>query len=55
MNSNISFSLSLQKQIRNQSVSMDTELNRAFSELKFGSLLKRSGITKARGYATIRH
>jgi DDE superfamily endonuclease len=53
MNSISSFSLSLQKQIRNQSVSMDTELNRAFSELKFRSLLKRSGITKARGYATI--
>ncbi len=53
MNSISSFSLSLQKQIQNQSVSIDTELNRAFGELKFRSLLKRSGITKNRGYATI--
>ena len=48
-----SFSLSLQKQIKNQSVCIDTELNRAFRELKFRSLLKRSGITKNKGYATI--
>ena len=53
MNSISSFSLSLQKQIQNQSVSIDAELNRAFSELKFRSLLKRSGITKNKGYATI--
>ncbi len=53
MNSISSFSLSLQKQIQNQSVSIDTELNRAFGELKFRSLLKRSGITKKKGYATI--
>jgi hypothetical protein len=53
MNSNNTFSLSLQKQIQNQSVSIDTEINRAFRELKFRSLLKRSGITKNKGYATI--
>jgi hypothetical protein len=53
MNSNNTFSLSLQKQIQNQSVSIDTEINRAFRELKFISLLKRSGITKNKGYATI--
>lgn len=53
MNSNITFSLSLQKQIENQSVCIDTELNRAFRELNFRSLLKRSGITKHKGYATI--
>ncbi len=53
MNSISSFSLSLQKQIKNQSVSIDTELNRAFRELNFSSLLKRSGITKHKGYATI--
>jgi hypothetical protein len=46
MNSINSFSLSLQKQIKDQSVSIDTELSRAFAELKFRSLLKRSGITK---------
>jgi hypothetical protein len=36
------FSLSLQKQIQNQNVSIDTEINRVFQELKFRSLLKRS-------------
>jgi hypothetical protein len=53
MNSISSFSLSLQKQIKNQNVCIDTELNRAFRELKFRSILKRSGITKTKGYATI--
>jgi hypothetical protein len=53
MNSISSFSLSLQKQIKNQSICIDTELNRAFRELNFRSLLKRSGITKQKGYATI--
>jgi len=53
MNPNITFSLSLQKQIQNQNVCIDTEINRAFQELKFRSLLKRSGITKNKGYASI--
>ena len=53
MNSISSFSLSLQKQIQNQPISIDTELNRAFRELNFRSLLKRSGIAKQKGYATI--
>ena len=53
MNSNITFSLSLQKQIENQKVSIDTEINRAFQELKFRSILKRSGITKTKGYAPV--
>jgi hypothetical protein len=53
MNSNSTFSLSLQKQIQNQTISVDTEINRAFQELEFRSLLRRSGITKNKGYATI--
>ena len=53
MNSIGSFSLSLHKQIKNQTISIDTELHRAFGELKFRSFLKRSGINKNRGYATI--
>ena len=53
MNSISSFSLSLQKQIQKQSVSIDTELSRAFAELKFRSILKRSGIAKNKGYAKI--
>ena len=53
MNSFNTFSLSLQKQINKQSISIDTEINRAFQELNFRALLKRSGITKNKGYATI--
>ena len=53
MKSNTSFSLSLQKQIQNQNILIDTEINRAFQELKFKTLLNRSGITKIKGYATI--
>lgn len=52
MNSNSTFSLSLQKQIQKQNVSIDTEITRAFQELNFRSILKRSGILKKRGYAT---
>jgi hypothetical protein len=53
MNSISTFSLSLQKQIQNQKIAVDTEVNRAFQELNFRSLLRRSGITKQKGYATI--
>ena len=53
MNTNSTFSLSLQKQIQKQNVSVDTEINRAFQELNFRSILHRSGILKKRGYATI--
>ena len=53
MNSISTFSLSLQKQIENQKISIDTEVNRAFQELRFRSLLRCSGITKQKGYPTI--
>lgn len=53
MELNNTFSLSLQKQISKQKVVIDSEINRAFKELKFRSLLNRSGIRKARGYTTI--
>jgi IS4 transposase len=53
MNSNNTFSLSLQRQIENQNVSIDTEINRAFQDLNFRSLLKRSSITKRKGYTSI--
>jgi hypothetical protein len=52
MNFNSTFSLSLQKQIENQNVFIDSEINRAFNELNFRTLLNRSGITKTKGYAT---
>jgi hypothetical protein len=52
MNTNNTFSLSLQKQIQNQKVSIDTEVNKAFCELNIKSLLRRSGIFKQRGFAT---
>jgi len=51
--SNNTFSLSLQKQIEQQHVLMDSEINSAFNELNFRSLLHRSNITKQKGYATI--
>ncbi len=53
MNSNNTFSLSLQKQIQQQHVSIDSEISRAFQELNFKSLLRRSNILKQKGYATI--
>lgn len=53
MNSNSTFSLSLQKQYQKQTVSIDSEINQAFQELNVKSLLKRSGILKKRGYATV--
>ena len=53
MNSHSTFSLSLQKQIEQQHVLMDSEINRAFRELNFRSLLNRSGIIKQKGYAAI--
>jgi hypothetical protein len=49
MNSNNTFSLSLQKQIQQQHVSIDSEISRAFQELNFRSLLSRSGILKQKG------
>ena len=52
MHSNSTFSLSLQKQIQQQPVSIDSEVSRAFQELNFRSLLSRSGKLKQRGYAT---
>ncbi len=53
MKLNNTFSLSLQKQISNKNVVIDSEINSAFKELKFRSLLNRSGIRKIRGYKTI--
>lgn len=53
MNSNSTFSLSLQKQIEKHDMLIDSEINRAFNELNFKSLLKRGGITKTRGYAPL--
>ncbi len=44
MNSNNTFSLSLQKQIQNQSVSIDMEINRAFrgTKVQIASKAKRN-------------
>ena len=53
MKLNNTFSLSLQKQISKQKIAIDSEINKAFKELKLGSLLNRSGIRKAKGYKTI--
>jgi len=53
MNHNRSFSLSIQKEMEKRNLSMDSELNKAFKELRIKSLLRRSGITKHKGYPTI--
>lgn len=53
MKTNNTFSLSMQKQIAHKNISFDSELNRAFNELKLKSLLNRSGIFKQRGYAAV--
>jgi hypothetical protein len=47
------FSLSLQKQIQKNHITFDSEINRAFNELKLKSLLNRSSIVKQRGYTTV--
>jgi hypothetical protein len=52
MKSNITYSLSLQKQISKQSVAFDSEINRAFNELNFRSLMRQSNIIKKRGFNT---
>lgn len=53
MTSNSTFSLSMQKQIQKNQITFDSEINRAFNELKFKSLLRRSGIVKQKGYSTV--
>jgi len=49
---NITFSLSLQKEIHKHKYSMDSEINKAFKELNIKSLLNRSNIMKQKGYST---
>lgn len=53
MKSHNTFSLSMQKQIAQKNISFDCELNRAFNDLQFRTLLNRSGIRKQKGYAAI--
>jgi hypothetical protein len=53
VNHHKSFSLSLQKEMEKRNLSMDSEINKAFKELKIKSLLRRSGIMKQKGYPTI--
>lgn len=53
MTVNSTFSLSLQKQIKQKQILFDSEINRAFNELNFRSLLNRSGIMKQKGYSTV--
>jgi IS4 transposase len=47
------FSLSLQKQFENKRIIDDCELNQTFTDLKFGSLVRRSNIVKKRGRDTL--
>lgn len=47
------FSLSLQKELDQRNLSMDSEINKSFKELKIRSLLHQSNIYKQKGYATV--
>jgi hypothetical protein len=53
MKSNITYSLSLQKQISKQSVAFDTEINQAFNDINLRSLTRQSNIIKKRGFDTV--
>ncbi len=53
MTSNITYSLSLQKQISKNSVAFDSEINQAFNELNFRSLTRQSNLIKKRGFDTV--
>ncbi len=48
-----SFSLSLQKEMERRKLSMDSEIDKAMRDLKIRSMLRASGVTKKRGYATL--
>lgn len=50
MDTNSTYSLSLQRQFKNKG--LDSDINQALSELKFGSILRRSNIMKHKGYGT---
>jgi hypothetical protein len=52
MSNNTSFSLSLQKKLSERNLGLDSEINKAFTELKMKSLLYRCNIIKQKGYAT---
>ena len=47
-----SLSLSLQREIEKRNLAMDSEILKAFNDLRISSLLRRSAITKQKGYVT---
>jgi IS4 transposase len=47
------FSLSLQRELEKRQLAMDSEIHKAFNELRIKSLLHLSNIRKKRGYLTI--
>lgn len=51
MKKDISFSLSIQKEIQQKRLCLESEVERSFSELGIKSLLHRSGISKEKGFA----
>lgn len=52
MNYHKSLSLSLQREIEKRNLAMDSEVLKAVDDLKISSLLRRSAITKQKGYVT---
>lgn len=53
MKHNRTTSLSLQKEMEKRNLSMDSEIYKAFKELKIKSLIRQSNIIKQKGYLTI--
>lgn len=53
MKTNKSFSLSLQREFQKSQTMFDSEINKAFNDLKLKQLLNRSSIRKQRGYSTV--
>ncbi len=50
MDTNNTYSLSLQRQFKNKG--LDSDINQTLNELRFGSMLRRSNIMKKKGYGT---
>ncbi|MGV8075263.1 MAG: transposase [Syntrophobacteraceae bacterium] len=53
MKKNIAFSLSVQKEIENRRLNIESEINKSMNELGIRTLLHRSGIQKEKGYSTV--
>lgn len=53
MKKNIPFSLSIQKEIEKHRLNVESEVDKSMKELKIGTILRRSGIRKEKGWSTV--